>query len=93
MFRVTQNAATALAEARKSMGKPDDYGVRFFVDRTDAAAAMVGFDFVAEPEPDDEVSRESTIPVFVAPDASSTIGDATLDASTQSGTPRLVLRR
>ena len=93
MLKVTDEAASALASARSASGKPDDYGVRFFLDqKEDEERPRVEFAFVPSPEPDDEVSRETKVPVFVAPALVQAVGDATLDARPTGDGAELILR-
>jgi len=92
MFKITDQAADALASARSASGKPDDYGVRFFLEEQ-ADQPRVGFAFVPEPEPEDEVTQDAKIPVFVAQALSAAVGDATLDARPTGDGAELILRQ
>lgn len=94
MLKVTHDAATLLASARGSAGAPDDFGVRFFVaETTQEGKARIGFEFVPAPQPEDDFIDQEEIPVYVAPELSESLGDATVDARSADGRSELVLKR
>jgi len=95
MLKITPEAVTLLATARESSGKPEDFGVRFSLSEggaPGAASARIRFDFVPNAEPHDEVAEESGLHVYVAPEVSAVVGDATLEAQKDDGSAQLVLR-
>jgi Fe-S cluster assembly iron-binding protein IscA len=95
MLKITPAAATLLATARESSGKPEDFGVRFSLSEAGTSgpgSARIRFDFVPNAEPQDEVAEESGLRVYVAPEVSAVVGDATLEAQKDDGSAQLVLR-
>ena len=95
MLKITPEAATLLATARESSGKPENFGVRFSLSEGSAPAedrARIRFDFVPNAEPQDEVAEESGLRVYVAPEVSAAVGDATVEAHKDDGSAQLVLR-
>ena len=95
MLKITPEAATLLASARETSGKPEDFGVRFSLGEAaapGAASARIRFDFVPKAEPQDEVAEESGLRVYVAPEVSAVVGDATVEAQKGDGSAQLVLR-
>lgn len=95
MLKITPEAATLLATARELSGKPEDFGVRFSLSEVGApgtVSARVSVDFVPNAEPQDEVAEESGLQVYVAPEVSAVVGDATVEAQKGNGSTQLVLR-
>lgn len=93
MFKLTPAAEAVLTDVRGQSGKPDDYGVRFFVPGEPVEQSRLAFDFVASPGPDDTVDAEGGLRTFVAPDVDQMVGDAIVDIETVGDQASLVLRR
>jgi Fe-S cluster assembly iron-binding protein IscA len=91
-MKITNNAAALLTDARASSGAPEDFGVRFYAVKTPAQGTGLAFDFVAAPEPQDEVGEQQGLPVYVARELASVVADSTLDAQESDGRDQLVLR-
>lgn len=92
MITITHDAAHALANARAASGASHGCGVRFFVVQTPEQGKALAFDFVEEPEPQDEVAEQQGMPVFIERDLAGVIGDSTLEARETEGRTELVLR-
>lgn len=92
MLQVTEIAATALADTRSRIGVPDHFGLRIFRGSTDGKSTFA-FDFVEEPEQNDEVGEMEQTRYFVAPEVAAPLADAVLDAETTAEGPQLTLKR
>ena len=94
MLKLTPNAAATLTAARADSGTPDTFGVRFFTSNS-PSSDRPGFamEFVALPEPGDASLQEHGLKVYVAPEVSQIVGEATVDVETVDGQSQLVLRR
>jgi Fe-S cluster assembly iron-binding protein IscA len=94
MLRITHDAAVALSNARAASGAPETFGTRFTV----ASAPHIGGEprlaivFVEHPVAGDEVSEQEGMRVFVAPELSEAIPDATIDAKPIDSDLQLVLK-
>ena len=92
MLQLTESAAITLADTRSRIGVPDHFGLRVFRGESDGKAAFA-FDFVEEPEADDEVGETEETRYFVAPEVAAPLADAILDAEPSADGPQLTLKR
>lgn len=94
MLKVTSDAATLLKSSRSSAGASEDVGVRFFVaEVAQDGKTRIGFEFVPAPQPQDEVAEQEGLPVYVAPELTEALGDATVDAQPTGEGGQLILKR
>lgn len=94
MLKVTHDAATLLASSRASSGHPETFGVRFFVTEVPGEGkAQLAFEFVPDPRPQDQVAEQEGLSVYVAPELSEALGEATIDAQEAGSGKQLILRR
>lgn len=93
MFRITHEAATALSTARAASGAPESFGTRFsMAEAREIGQPRLAVTFVEGPVPGDEVSEQEGMPVYVAPELSAAIPEATVDAEPVDGDTQLVLK-
>jgi Fe-S cluster assembly iron-binding protein IscA len=92
MFRITHDAAVALSAARAASGAPENFGTRFSVSEAQGQPRLA-VTFVEQPIPGDNVTEQEGMPVYVAPELSEAIPEATVDAEPVDGEPQLVLKR
>ena len=91
MITITHDAAQALSNARTASGASDRCGVRFFTVQTPERGQALAFDFVEQPEPQDEVTEQEGMPVYVDPALAGVVGDSTLETREADGQTQLVL--
>ncbi|MEA2592741.1 MAG: hypothetical protein QOD62_2572 [Actinomycetota bacterium] len=77
---------------RSAEGIPDSYGVRFYSEKDRDGVSAVGIAFAQGPATGDEVVVAQELPVFVAAEVASELGDAVLDVEGGAEVPRFVIR-
>ena len=92
MVQISQGATEVLNTLRSTEGIPESYGVRFYSEKDRDGASAVGIAFAQGPATGDEVIVAQELPVFVAPDVASELGDAVLDVEGGAAVPRFVIR-
>jgi hypothetical protein len=96
MVQISQGATEVLNTLRSTEGIPESYGVRFYSEKDRDGASAVGIAFAQGPATGDEVIVAQELPVFVAADVASELGDAVLDVEGVEGgaaaAPRFVIR-
>ena len=93
MLEITHDAATLLTEIRRGQDVPDSYGLRVFPESTEPGEVTIGLGFTDEPAPDDEVTEQDGMRVFVARELAEPLEDAAIDTTPgTNGASRLVFR-
>ena len=92
MFQISQGATEVLNTLRSTEGIPDSYGVRFYSEKDHDGVSAVGIAFAQGPATGDEVVVAQELPVYVAADVASELGDAVLDVEGGAEVPRFVIR-
>jgi len=94
MLRITHDAAVALSSARSASGAPDTFGTRFSIaDAAEAGPNRLAITFVERPIEGDDVSEQEGMAVYVAPELSEAMPQATIDAKPVDGETQLILER
>jgi hypothetical protein len=92
MVQISQGATEVLNTLRSTEGIPDSYGVRFYSEKDRDGVSAVGIAFAQAPATGDEVVVAQELPVFVAAEVASELGDAVLDVEGGAEVPRFVIR-
>jgi Fe-S cluster assembly iron-binding protein IscA len=94
MLRITHDAAVALSTAREASGAPDTFGTRFSIaDLPEIDTPRLAVTFVERPVAGDDVSEQESMAVYVAPELSEELPEATIDAKPIDGQTQLILER
>ncbi|MCW3036713.1 MAG: hypothetical protein JWM17_2025 [Actinobacteria bacterium] len=92
MVQISQGATEVLNTLRSAEGIPDSYGVRVYSEKDRDGVSAVGIAFAQGPATGDEVVVAQELPVFVAAEVASELGDAVLDVEGGAEVPRFVIR-
>ena len=91
MLKVTQAAATQLAEVRESKGLSEAVGIRLYGEPRPAGEAAIALAFAEVPAGDDQVTETAGTRVFVAPEVADALSASILDVQETPEGARLVL--
>jgi iron-sulfur cluster assembly protein len=85
MLTLTETAAEALDAIAASASMPDTAGLRIARNARADGAGDLSLTLVEEAEPDDQVVKGASVPVFVDAEAATFLEDKVLDAQIQDG--------
>ena len=91
MLQVTDSAATALLQARAGQQLPDSFGVRAFAQAGNDGQAALALAFAEEPTAGDQVTEQSGIEIYVAPELIEPLAEHMLDLEDTPDGPQLAL--
>ena len=91
MLKLTNAAASQVAEARQAQGLPETAGLRVFGEPQPGGGMTVGLTFAEVPAADDEVTEQEGTRVFVAPEVVGPLSSAALDVKDTPEGVQLVL--
>ena len=93
MLTLSHDAATMLAETRRQQdGIPDDATLRVAAaPATDGEQAGITIGFVDQPQDGDQAGESHGLPICVAPEVASALGDAAIDVQQQGDAMQLVI--
>ena len=79
MLQVTPEATELLHAAKQAEGVPDSFGVRVYGAPAEGGKVQVHIGFTDQPEEGDSVTEQPVTRLFVAPELTEALTDATID--------------
>ena len=91
MLQLTHAAAAQIAEARRTQGIPETFGLRVFGQPQSGGDMALGLAFAEVPAEDDQVTEQEGTRVFLAPEIIEPLASAALDVEETPEGGKLVL--
>lgn len=92
MLQLSENAATALEEARSAQDVPEGYGVRIAAQPGPDGQMGIALGFVEQPLEGDEVTEQSGTELYIAPEVAEPLADSMLDVESGDQGQELVIK-
>lgn len=92
MLLLSENAAAALENVRTAQGVPESYGVRLSGGQEPSGDITINLAFVEAPAEADQVTEQSGLDVYVAPEVSGPLSTAVMDVQDSDEGLHLVFR-
>lgn len=91
-MEVTEAAAAVIQALREREGAPDEAGIRIQAVPGDAGQPTIGMSFESAPDPNDEITEQSGVKVFVEEALTDQLSEAVIDARSTDEGAQLVVR-
>lgn len=92
MLQMTNRAATLLANLRRDAELPEEAGVRVYGENQADGETTLAIGFTLEPMASDQVSEQSGMRLFVAPEIATPLDGAVMDVIEDEGEEQLIFR-
>ena len=79
MLKLSENAAAALENIRRSQGIPDDHDTRLTAEQQPSGEVAVRLEFIEEAGEEDKVAEQGGTEVYVDPIIVEPLADSTMD--------------